>query len=587
MLLRHAIPLLFVSTALLLPAAAAEPLPPANQWISPDAVVCLEISEPKNVLDFVLHPQLLDAVASSPEFKKQAETSGFKQFRMGLQFMELHLGTDWQTALRRLLGGGVTVAVGPGDASVLIVDAENAEILNKLHNVSKIIADGEAAKRNDPDRVRSAEYRGVTSWTFGPNQAHAIIGNRLVVTNRPNTLIEILDRRAEPGGSSLAQSPTYQQAKKAAGSDSSATLYANLEVLKQLPKLSKALEGQDNPMAVLLLAGVLEALRDSDWLALGLDVEADTVSLSLASEAAAAGTGASAFTQPNESGQGAMPNFDVPRQIASASVYRDLHGFYAAKDDLFPERTSGLIFFENMMGIFFTGRDLTEEVLAETGPDIRLVVAEQKYDPAVGTPATQVPAFAAVFSLKNPDKFKPVMEEAWQKALGLINFTRGQAAQPGLILDKPTHGDTKYTTAGFAAPTEDDRSAVDIRFNFSPSLAMPGGYMILSSSDKLAEDLIDAIEKETAAAVKPLAGKHSLVQIDGGQLASILGANREQLIRNNMVEDGNTREQAETAIGMLLMIVERVASVKLDIGNDAGRSKATLSVQLNMAPEEN
>ena len=34
---------------------------------------------------------------------------------------------------------------------------------------------------------------------------------------------------------------------------------------------------------------------------------------------------------------------------------------------LFPERTSGLIFFENMMGIFFTGRDLTSEVLAETG----------------------------------------------------------------------------------------------------------------------------------------------------------------------------------------------------------------------------
>ncbi len=584
MLLRRALPLLFVSTALLLPTASAEPLPPANQWISPDAVLCLEISEPKNILDLVLHPQLLDTVAKSPEFKKQTETSGFKQFRMGLQFMELHLGTDWQTALRRLLGGGVTVAVGPGDASVLIVDAENAEILNKLHNVLKIIADGEAAKRNDPERVRSAEYRGVTSWTFGPNQAHAIIENRLVVTNRPNTLVEILDRRAEADGASLAQSPTYQQAKKAAGSDSSATLFANLEVLKQLPKLGKALEGQDNPLAVLLLAGVLEALRDSDWLALGLDVKADTVSLSLASEAAAAGTGASAFTQPKESGQGALPNFDVPRQIASASVYRDLHGFYAAKDGLFPERTSGLIFFENMMGIFFTGRDLTEEVLAETGPDIRLVVAEQKYDPAVGTPATQVPAFAAVFSLKNPEKFKPIMEEAWQKALGLINFTRGQQALPGLILDKPIHGDTKYTTTSFAAPTEDDRSAIDIRFNFSPSLAMPGGYMILSSSDKLAEDLIDAIEEETAAAVKPLAGKHSLVQIDGGPLASILGANREQLIRNNMVEDGNTREQAETAIGMLLMIVERVASVRLDIGNDAGRSKATLSVQLNMAP---
>ena len=41
-----------------------------------------------------------------------------------------------------------------------------------------------------------------------------------------------------------------------------------------------------------------------------------------------------------------------------------MHKFYAAKDTLFPDRTSGLIFFENMMGIFFSGRDLTDEVLA-------------------------------------------------------------------------------------------------------------------------------------------------------------------------------------------------------------------------------
>ena len=68
-----------------------------------------------------------------------------------------------------------------------------------------------------------------------------------------------------------------------------------------------------------------------------------------------------------------------PGGIAAVSLYRDLHGFYAAKDTLFPERTSGLIFFENMMGIFFTGRDLTDEVLAETEPEIRLVVAEPQY----------------------------------------------------------------------------------------------------------------------------------------------------------------------------------------------------------------
>ena len=114
-------------------------------------------------------------------------------------------------------------------------------------------------------------------------------------------------------------------------------------------------------------------------------------------------------------------------------------------------------------------------MLAETQPDVRVVVAEQKYDERVGTPAVQLPSFAVVFRMRNPEKFAPVAEEAWQKALGLINFTRGDRAA-GLIIDRPTHAGTKYTMASFSAADVVDRSAADIRFNFQPAVAMPGDY---------------------------------------------------------------------------------------------------------------
>ena len=74
-----------------------------------------------------------------------------------------------------------------------------------------------------------------------------------------------------------------------------------------------------------------------------------------------------------------MSDIATAANVGRGTVY----WHFPSKDELFPERTSGLIFFENMMGIFFTGRDLTEEVLAETGSDIRVVVAEQQYDPQV------------------------------------------------------------------------------------------------------------------------------------------------------------------------------------------------------------
>ena len=53
------------------------------------------------------------------------------------------------------------------------------------------------------------------------------------------------------------------------------------------------------------------------------------------------------------------------------------------------------------------------------------------------------------------------MEEAWQKALGLVNFTRGQKAQPGLILDRVDHRGTPITVADSSAQDVPDRNHLD------------------------------------------------------------------------------------------------------------------------------
>jgi len=514
------------------------------------------------------------------------ERGGFKQFLSVIEFLEFKLDTDWKSGLRKLVGGGVTFAVLPQETTLLIVDSEDADMLNKLHETLLGFAQGDAQKEGEPGRVASAEYRGVTGWTFGPNQAHAIVGNRLLVSNKPDALKAAIDLREEPGGGSVASLAAYQAAKKAAGADAVARAFVNLEVIKQIPGVQKALNGEQNPLAALLFAGITEAIRESSWLAIGLGVEGATLKLEAAVDGKVADTsGPAAFALPSQPDKGPLPNLSVPRQIAAMSFYRDLHGFYAAKDELFPERSSGLIFFENMMGIFFSGRDLTEEVLGETEPEVRVVVAEQEYDPSVGTPQVKIPAFAAIFRLRNPEEFSEVVEEAWQSALGLINFTRGQQALPKMIIDKPTHGDTTYSTAYFSARDEEDKTKLDTRFNFSPSLAMLGDYMVLSSAEGLTRDLIDALKKEVAQTAKPLAEAHSLVEIDGAQLSSILGANREALVRQNMVNEGNTQEQAETEIGVLLAIAKYLGRATLDVGTRDGHTQASLRLKLNV-PEE-
>jgi hypothetical protein len=351
-----------------------------------------------------------------------------------------------------------------------------------------------------------------------------------------------------------------------------------------LPQIAEALEKpRTNPLAALIFAGITESLRTSNWLALTLDVEGRDLALRALTDGTLADPrGPAAFALPQEAGDGAEPSVSVPRRIAALSLYRDLHGFYAAKDDLFPERTSGLIFFENMMGIFFTGRDLTSEVLAETEPHIQLVVTEQQFDPAVGTPQVKLPAFAVILKLRHPEQFGSVVEEAWQKAVGLINFTRGQQALPGLIIDRLIHGQTKFTLAYFSTVDVNDKAKLDTRFNIRPALALPGDYLILSSTDGLARDLIDTLTAPGNQEITPLAQTHSLLEIAGMQVASALLANRDALVRQDMVEKGKARQEAEASIDLLIMLVKCIEQAELSIGTKNGLTQAGLEIELDL-----
>ena len=123
---------------------------------------------------------------------------------------------------------------------------------------------------------------------------------------------------------------------------------------------------------------------------------------------------------------------------------------------------------------------------------------------------------------------------------------------------------------------------LDTRFNIRPALAMPDDYLILSSTDDLARDLIDALSREKERTVKPLAQTHSLLEIEGRRLASILQANRGVLVRGDMIKKGRTQEQAETGIDMLIMVVRLIERVKLSIGMHEGLTRARLEMKLNM-----
>ncbi|TWT80168.1 hypothetical protein CA13_15810 [Planctomycetes bacterium CA13] len=554
---------------------------PATEWISPDALIVVEITRPDAILDAAFQDDVVKAVTAIPAYKDLMANSEAQQAFNLVNYFKGRFECDLPTLIDKVVGGGITWAIGPNEANLLIIEAKDAKTIEEIHEFFLMNARNDAEKAGQPDRVASAEYRGVTGWRFGPNEAHAIVGNRLLVTNKPDMLKLAMDLRAEPDQPCFADSESFQEAKRASSQESVATVYANMGVLKQIPKLQKGLSENENPLASLLFAPLQKSLRNANWVSIAAEIQDGAVQFQLTTDGTVGDpSAADGFALPEVAGEGAMPNFDVPQQIAGISLYRDLYRYYAAKDELFPERTSGLIFFENMMGIFFTGRDLTDEVLAETRPEIRVVVAEQRYDSNVGTPSLQLPGFAVVMRMRDPDKFAPIVEEAWQKAIGLVNFTRGQQAEPGLIIERPTHADITYTKAGFSAADEQDRASVNPRHNFQPTLAMPGDYLILGSCDTLTRDLIDAIGDH--GDVDAMTDTHSIAVIDGPQLASILEKNSDAMVRQNMVEDGNTREEAEMQQRILRTVLQNVRTATLHANSTNGQSQLIVRFELSL-----
>ena len=127
-----------------------------------------------------------------------------------------------------------------------------------------------------------------------------------------------------------------------------------------------------------------------------------------------------------------------------------------------------------------------------------------------------------------------------------------------------------------------DRTALETRYNLSPSLAMFDDYMILSSSEGLTRDLITALKSPSPGIAPKLDQTHTMFQLEGSQLGLILKSNREQMIRQNMVDKGHTQEQAAMEIDTLLTLVQYLDGLHLEIGQQAGRPQAVLVLKARL-----
>jgi hypothetical protein len=256
--------------------------------------------------------------------------------------------------------------------------------------------------------------------------------------------------------------------------------------------------------------------------------------------------------------------------LFSLTTYRDIAEMWLRAGDLFDENTNDeMAKAESNLSTLFSGKDFAEEVLGALKPEIQFIAARQDFTDAKAQPAIKLPAFAAVFALKDPDTMRPEFQRTFKSLIGFLNVIGAQNGQPQLDWDSKEMDGIEMISA-YYTPDRDEPNLkrARIHFNFSPSVAFVGERMIVSSSRQLSGQLAAAVSK--ASSVISSAGTNTAAVLKLPVLRDVLEDNRSQLVAQNMLEEGRSKEEAEKHIGILMTVLGlfQDASIKLQVEND-------------------
>lgn len=549
-------------------ASASGQITSPAQLAPATTVLYAELTNPAPLIDLALAAKTRNLVRGSQHYREYEQSEKYAQVQAVTGLLEGRLGKSWDAALRDLTGGGVAVCVDPAAKSgFLAVRSRDRELLGKFHRLLIELVEADAQKNGRPSPVKSNEYQGFTGWTFGGGEVHVILDDLLLISNQADTLKAAIDRYRDPAAGNLATQAGFAAAREKQPAGAIGWSWVDLAAVRQDPNVQKALNKRsDNPVIELLLGGVLDTLKQAPYLS--SSITHDGGRLRLRTELPRKTSDLSAargwFFAP-QSGEAALA---PPGTIGTFSMFRDLAGLWLARDNLFDETVVARLAQANtQLGLFFSGRDFGPEVLGELAAPVQLVIARQEYPSGVPTPALKLPAFAFVLKLKHPDDFSPELLMTYQKTIGIANLTGGQQGKPQLLLSTEEYHGTTISKATYLRDAKVAKENAPPHYNFSPACARIGDYFVFSTTAGLVRQLVDALQPGRAGAA--LADNTALT-IEAAPLAAILGDNKELLITQNMLKEGHSRAEAETAIQTVLDALGQVDRLLVRLSEEPG-----------------
>lgn len=550
-----------------------------------------EIGQPQIILDRLLSPVLYERLQAIQAVADYYASPQYQQGRFVLGLLEAKLGTDWRAGLRQALGGGMALSFdATTQGAVVAVRGEPGGFLGKLHDTVLEFAEADLRNKGKPEGIPKVSHRGVTYWSMAPELHHALIrdpaGDVLIVSNQSDSLKSAIDRQVDMSAKSLLDTPEYQEAHKQVGEGKAAWGYANLNVIRGIPDVKKALEAKSNPLVEFLAGGILDAAERANVATAAVDWHGDELKLRLATPRDPSQTSARRQWYFAKSDLAPVV-FKEPSQIGSIVFDRAFGEMWGLRDDLFDEQSNaGLAQADSGLGLFFSGRDFGPEVLGELKPRWQFVFARQSFAADQPQPAFKLPAFAVVVQMKNPDAFSRHLLMAFQNIVGIVNITGAQNGQPQFLVATENRGGATISSATYFVEDSTPKTNAPINYNFSPACARVGDRFIIGSTTQLTRQLVDASASPdggTTDAAPWTAEDNTRLAIDLAQLTGVLEDNREVMISQNMLSQGSDRAAAEKNIGGLMATLALLKKASAAVQVEANALSVEISIVTDAA----
>ncbi len=548
----------------------------AAQLLPAGTVFFAEIGNPADLAETLVEHPLVEKLLELDAYQQFLGSPEFERFERLLGSAEEQLDSTWPEILTDLAGGGISVAFDLNtQGGALLAEARDAESLARLRDAFlKLAANGQE------DGIKQGEYRGVTAYEFNEQFKFLTIENWLIVVTESKLAAAILDRYLDSEQDlheTLAATDAFQSARRSLKGTETAWAYLGLKPIRLfggLVALSTA--ARENMAVELLMGGIVEAAKRADYVTatVQLDDEFSRIALALPCDDTSLKEGREYFFGPG--GQGVAPAIiNVDDTIFSFSTYRDISQVWLRAPDLFTDEVNdGLAVADSTLTQVFAGRDFGEDILGALRPQLQLIVARQEFDSQRPIPRIKLPSFALVGQMRDPEVMTAELRRMVMSMIGFFNVVGAMEGQPQMDMEVEKLGEAQLVSATFLPDPNQQPSQVKILYNFSPTVVFHDQLLIVSSTRALAEQLLAARGKRG-----PQTKANMAMRVDFPALEKILGDNRQQLIVQNVLENGSTQEEAAGEVDIILKLLSLVQSFEMDLERSDGqiRLQAILS----------